>query len=391
VSYRLTMSSEIRDWLKDLGGSDSQAATLAGEALTALIAEGAELGPPLVVPMAGSTSPEELMELLDDAYQHRLEGLGDLRRGVAEAATLAVDIRRRIAELEPDQPDPAARGKTSDELNELHELRNLLPGVTAAERDLAERNRRAQTEVDAFRTRKEVLKARCIAAQAEARVDETIRMIGNEPADRGDRLRDVTIEIERELRPQAWSELLMELRPAAAVAPSAPVAPGAPAEPADRDLRILFAVQPPGTALLLSVVEGRDAIAQHREQAVRLSARVLRRVRAGEDPEASACCYDDEASFLGDCYPDTAEAIAAGAQVMVAANQRRTLAEQRRRLGLRTEDIAARMGVRPDRVSTIENEDPGALDVRTLERYVEALGGRLEVVADVAGQRVAIR
>jgi DNA-binding XRE family transcriptional regulator len=386
-SYRVRMSSEIRDWLKELADIDPPAAMLAGQALTALIAQGADVGPPLVVPLAGSASPGELMELLDLAYAERLERLRDLRQGASEAAALATDISRRIAHLES-----AAGDENSDE---LRELQNLLPGVTAAERDLGARNQRAQADAEAFRTRKEVLKARCIAAQAEAAVDHTIRLIGDVPSDRGNPLRDIVIEIERELRPEAWSERLMELRPAALAVPAAP---GSGRPPGGSDVRILFAIEPPGTALLLSVVEGGDAVAEHREEAVRVSAEVLRRVRAGDDPEASACGYDDEASFLAEFYPQTAEDVAAGAQAMLAGNQRGTLAEkrgtlaeQRKRLGVSAADLAERMGIRPERMSAIESGDPGSLDISTLASYVEALGGRLDVVAEIAGQRVAIR
>jgi Helix-turn-helix len=385
-SYSLRMSSEIRDWLKELAEIDPPVAMHAGEALTALIAQGADVGPPLVVPLAGSASPGELMELLDVAYSERLERLRDLRQATSEAATLATDIRRRIADFES-----AASDQTSDE---LRELQNLLPGVTTAERDLAARNQRAQTEAEAFRTRKEVLKARCIAAQAEATVDHTIRLIGDVPSDRGNPLRDIMIEIERELRREAWSEGLMELRPAAppvSAAPAGSAAPGSARPPSGSDVRILFAIEPSGTALLLSVVEGRDAVAEHREEAVRLSADVLRRVRAGDDPEASSCGYDDEASFLAEFYPQTAEDVAAGAQAMLARNQRGTLAEQRKRLGVSAADLAGRMGIRPERMSAIESGDPRALDISTLASYVEALGGRLDVIAEIAGQRVAIR
>jgi hypothetical protein len=49
------------------------------------------------------------------------------------------------------------------------------------------------------------------------------------------------------------------------------------------------------------------------------------------------------------------------------------------------------MGVRPERVAAIERAGPGATEVRALAGYVEALGGRLEVVADVGGEHVLLR
>jgi len=42
-------------------------------------------------------------------------------------------------------------------------------------------------------------------------------------------------------------------------------------------------------------------------------------------------------------------------------------------------------------VAAIERADPGTTDVRTLAAYVEALGGRLEIIAEFAGDRVVLR
>jgi hypothetical protein len=46
-------------------------------------------------------------------------------------------------------------------------------------------------------------------------------------------------------------------------------------------------------------------------------------------------------------------------------------------------------GVTQGRVSAIEHAKPGATELRTLAAYVEALGGRLEIVADFGDQRLA--
>ena len=53
MGYRLCMSGEIHDWLADLHETDPSAAMLVGQALAALMSEGASPGPPLVVPVAG--------------------------------------------------------------------------------------------------------------------------------------------------------------------------------------------------------------------------------------------------------------------------------------------------------------------------------------------------
>jgi DNA-binding XRE family transcriptional regulator len=183
-------------------------------------------------------------------------------------------------------------------------------------------------------------------------------------------------EVERELGDSASAEGLMELRPGA---------------PGESDIRILFAVEPPGTALLISVLEGGDAVQDHYREAVLLSAGVLRRVQEGQAPEAAAHAFDDTQSFLDEFFPGQAEEAAAGAAALAARNRARTLAEQRTRLGLTQAQVAQRMGVRQERVSAIERAEPGATEVRTLASYVEALGGRLDIVADFGAERILVR
>jgi transcriptional regulator with XRE-family HTH domain len=65
------------------------------------------------------------------------------------------------------------------------------------------------------------------------------------------------------------------------------------------------------------------------------------------------------------------------------------LAEMRRRLGITQAQVAAGMGITQGRVSAIEHAKPGTTELRTLAAYVEALGGRLEIIADFGDQRLA--
>jgi transcriptional regulator with XRE-family HTH domain len=53
--------------------------------------------------------------------------------------------------------------------------------------------------------------------------------------------------------------------------------------------------------------------------------------------------------------------------------------------------VASRMNVREERVSAIERAEPGAAEVRTLAAYVRALGGTLEIIADIGGERIVLR
>lgn len=91
--------------------------------------------------------------------------------------------------------------------------------------------------------------------------------------------------------------------------------------------------------------------------------------------------------FLAEFYPDPADkaAVTAGMEQLRAFR----LAEMRRRLGITQAQVAARMGITQGRVSAIEHAKPGTTELRTLAAYVEALGGRLEIIADFGDQRLA--
>ncbi|GIH79576.1 helix-turn-helix domain-containing protein [Planobispora longispora] len=65
---------------------------------------------------------------------------------------------------------------------------------------------------------------------------------------------------------------------------------------------------------------------------------------------------------------------------LIAQQRAYRLAEARRQLGLRQEDVAKAMGVSQARISQIES---GVIsEVATLAAYVAALGGQLKIVAD---------
>ena len=95
--------------------------------------------------------------------------------------------------------------------------------------------------------------------------------------------------------------------------------------------------------------------------------------------------------FLDEFFPDSGDraAIAAGMERLRAEQRAYRLAEMRRRLGFSQAQVATRMGVTQGRVSAIENARPAATELRTIASYVEALGGRLEIIADFGDQRLA--
>jgi transcriptional regulator with XRE-family HTH domain len=66
------------------------------------------------------------------------------------------------------------------------------------------------------------------------------------------------------------------------------------------------------------------------------------------------------------------------------------LAEVRKAQGETQEALAKLMDVSQVRVSQIENGEIGRTEVGTLRSYVEALGGRLRIVAEIGDTSVTI-
>ena len=288
MGYRLKMSAEIYEWLAELRDSDPPTAILAAQALTALADSGDRLGPPLVTAVAPRLSANELESALDQHYQAQLESMTAMRRRVAQAATLRKNIELQLTKMEP-PPDPAG-------------LRERLAAAIEAEERLTAESQREQMQLDAFRTRKEVLKAAYTAAeavhlieQAQAAVDDPVRP--DDPTGAAGRLDEITSQIEQELGPAASAEGLMELRPGA---------------PAEGGIRILFAVEPPGTALLIAVLEGDDAVRDHYRDAVLLASEVLQEARAYRAREETAHAFGDTQSFLEEFFPGRVDELRVG-------------------------------------------------------------------------------
>src|SRR5262249_18419013 len=273
------------------------------------------------------------------------------------------------------------------------ELRDLLPGLERSEQQLTAASQQMQDDIDAFRVRKETLNARRAAAAAREAIAEYLAATAAAPGDdelardvpaideAADGIKDITAAIDHEVGREATPQGLMELRPCA---------PGRPAD----GIRVIFAVEPPGTALLISVIEGGAALRDQHAQATAVSAEVLERVRAGLDPEATAVAFADTQSFIADFFPESADDVRARADAMLASAQATAaadlLAAKRQDLGMTMAEVASRMGVPGERVSAIER-DTDATDVHTLVSYIEALGGRLRVNAEFGSEQIALR
>jgi len=320
--YALQMSGEIHDWLAGLRDTDPSVAIVVVQALAALLNEGERLGEPLVVSTFESW-PWALAEGLDRSYRERVARLTAVRRGEADADALAEDIGTQATELDSalaqlrdlrrrllDAGRTEEAGQTAGALasaeQQAAKLRRLRPEVDETRHRLRTENQRLQADVTSFRARKEVLKASYIAARSSLLAYQVIEST-NQASDTGDQqpadhreaastaearlLADVTTQMEQELGHEAWPPGLMELRP---------VGPG------DTSIRFLFAIESPGTVLLIAVLDGPEAVQDQDLEAILLSAERLRRFRSDQAPEAAAFGYNDTRSFLAEFYPGQA-------------------------------------------------------------------------------------
>lgn len=80
--------------------------------------------------------------------------------------------------------------------------------------------------------------------------------------------------------------------------------------------------------------------------------------------------------------------IETGARELLARARGHQLAESRKHLGLGQKQIAAAMGVSIARISQIEHGEVTSFEI--IARYVEALGGRLDLVADFGDRTIRL-
>ncbi len=421
MGYRLQMHHEIRDWLTGLRVTEPGLARLVGEAVLALLDAGETLGPPLVIPLESVLRPpDDPRENLDYAYQRQLETLTKVRRGVADVAT----SRKRV-ELVSDQLEQQAATLASqhrhalaagnDDLarealareagirERLSDLRRQLHALAEEEERLTAASQRLQIRVETFRVHKETIKARYTAAEGSERVREAFTSMDADTSDVADAGAEAGSGIAG-----ASAEAGELLREIGDLAPSPRGGPG----PADEDdiepppglmqLRpgapdgaragLLFAVDPPDTAVLVGWAEDPGGSPGSYREVLQTVAGRLEQARSGRAPDVPAAfiSYGTE-SFLDEFFPGEETEVEIGAGLLVARNRAHTLAEARQRMRLTQAQVAERMTVRQERVSAIERAEPGATEVRTLAAYVRALGGRLEIIADIGGERIVLR
>jgi phage shock protein A len=145
---------------------------------------------------------EDPRETLDYSYQTQLELLQKVRRGVADVATSRkrLELQMNQMQQQSDKLDRQARDALSagredlarDALtrkaqaqSQLNDLGGQYTSLQAEEEKLTGASQRLQAKVDAFRTRKETIKATYTAAEAQTRINEAFTGISEEMSDVG--------------------------------------------------------------------------------------------------------------------------------------------------------------------------------------------------------------
>ena len=87
--------------------------------------------------------------------------------------------------------------------------------------------------------------------------------------------------------------------------------------------------------------------------------------------------------------PDEARVAAHRAEFDAAVRAHR-LSEVRVELGLTQEELAQRMHVTQPSVSAVERGELGRAGLDTIRAYVEALGGKVDVIANFGDQKIVL-
>ena len=145
---------------------------------------------------------EDPRETLDYSYERQLEMLQKMRRGVADVATSRKRIELQAQQLQQSAAKLEGQAKQAIAANredlarealtrrqglatELASLQSQHDQLRAEEQKLVDASRRLEAKVQAFRTRKETIKATYTAAEAQTKVGEAISGISEEMGDVG--------------------------------------------------------------------------------------------------------------------------------------------------------------------------------------------------------------
>lgn len=145
---------------------------------------------------------EDPREVLDYSYQRQLEMLAQVRRGLADVTTSRKRIQlqenqlRQAADRLQEQARQAVFQNRDDlaredltrraaTLTQLEQLRPQYDELAAQEQKFTVASQRLQAKVEAFRTRKETIKATYTSAEAQSKIGEAVTGISEELGDVG--------------------------------------------------------------------------------------------------------------------------------------------------------------------------------------------------------------
>ncbi|GAA5612944.1 PspA/IM30 family protein [Streptomyces platensis] len=145
---------------------------------------------------------EDPRETLDYSYQKQLELLQKVRRGVADVATSRKRLELQLNQLQGQSAKLEDQGRKALALGREDLAREALTRRSALQQQVTDletqhqtlqgeeekltlASQRLQAKVDAFRTKKETIKATYTAAQAQTRIGEAFSGISEEMGDVG--------------------------------------------------------------------------------------------------------------------------------------------------------------------------------------------------------------
>src|SRR3954464_4581540 len=168
---------------------------------------------------------EDPGETLDYSYQRQLESLQNVKKGIADVVTAkkrpqmqSPQLRQAVGKLGTQARQAPAAGneglaRTALERKnvaqtELQSLDQQVTELQGQQQRLTDSEQKLRQKIDAFRTKKEVIKAQYSAAEAQVRISEAATGVGEQMADVGlamQRAQDKTEQMKA--RADAVSEL----------------------------------------------------------------------------------------------------------------------------------------------------------------------------------------
>lgn len=176
---------------------------------------------------------EDPRETLDYSYQKQLELLQKVRRGVADVATSRKRLELQLNQLQGQSSKLEDQGRKALALGREDLAREALSRRAALQQQVTDLEtqhttlqgeeekltlaaQRLQAKVDAFRTKKETIKATYTAAQAQTRIGEAFSGISEEMGDVGlaiQRAEDKTQQLQARWRHRRAARLRRPGRP----------------------------------------------------------------------------------------------------------------------------------------------------------------------------------